>query len=72
MPASSHITADVTDCGQLQTKKNIDSRTSRSAGWPVTKPAPFEAVSAAGERLIGKPALGLGDAKLAALMGRMK
>jgi leader peptidase (prepilin peptidase)/N-methyltransferase len=29
----------------------------------------FEAVSAAGERLIGKPALGLGDAKLAALMG---
>jgi leader peptidase (prepilin peptidase)/N-methyltransferase len=29
----------------------------------------FEAVSALGERLIGKPALGLGDAKLAALMG---
>lgn len=29
----------------------------------------FEAVSALGERLIGRPALGLGDAKLAALMG---
>jgi leader peptidase (prepilin peptidase)/N-methyltransferase len=29
----------------------------------------FEAVSALGERAIGKPALGLGDAKLAALMG---
>jgi leader peptidase (prepilin peptidase)/N-methyltransferase len=29
----------------------------------------FEAVSALGERLIGQPALGLGDAKLAALMG---
>jgi leader peptidase (prepilin peptidase)/N-methyltransferase len=29
----------------------------------------FEAVSALAERLIGKPALGLGDAKLAALMG---
>jgi hypothetical protein len=29
----------------------------------------FEAVSALGERLIGRPALGLGDAKLAGLMG---
>ncbi|SBO41967.1 A24 family peptidase [Cyanobium sp. NIES-981] len=29
----------------------------------------FEAVSALAERLIGKPALGLGDAKLAALLG---
>ncbi|MEY3930029.1 MAG: hypothetical protein RLZZ516_1739 [Cyanobacteriota bacterium] len=29
----------------------------------------FEAVSAAGARLLGKPALGLGDAKLAALLG---
>jgi leader peptidase (prepilin peptidase)/N-methyltransferase len=29
----------------------------------------FEAVSALGERWIGRPALGLGDAKLAALMG---
>ena len=31
-PASSHITADATACGQLQTRKNIDSRTARSAG----------------------------------------
>ncbi len=29
----------------------------------------FETVSALGERLLGKPALGLGDAKLAALLG---
>jgi leader peptidase (prepilin peptidase)/N-methyltransferase len=29
----------------------------------------FEAVSALGERLLGKPALGLGDAKLAAMLG---
>lgn len=29
----------------------------------------FEAVSAVGEKLVGKPALGLGDAKLAALLG---
>jgi leader peptidase (prepilin peptidase)/N-methyltransferase len=29
----------------------------------------FEAVSALGERVLGRPALGLGDAKLAALMG---
>ena len=29
----------------------------------------FEAVSGLGERLLGKPALGLGDAKLAALLG---
>jgi leader peptidase (prepilin peptidase)/N-methyltransferase len=29
----------------------------------------FEVVSAVGQRLVGKPALGLGDAKLAALLG---
>ncbi len=29
----------------------------------------FEATSAAGQKLLGKPALGLGDAKLAALLG---
>jgi len=43
----------------------IDLASAGGIGWLLG----FEAVSAAAGRLLGKPALGLGDAKLAALLG---
>ena len=46
-PAKSHKSDSVTDCVQLHTRKNMDSRMRRSIGCPCTKPAPFDAVSAA-------------------------
>src|SRR5258708_7282336 len=46
-PASSRRAAATTGCGQDQTRKNIASRTARSAKCPETNPAPLEAAKSA-------------------------